>query len=95
MPSAVEGRYLRESVLESSLQRRCQSAARQRARSGTLREQMSQLWDCLERAKPQLRQPQRAKAQFDEEVPEWDRWRSLILVPTKSFQAAQRPIRSE
>eukprot|EP00892_Ulva_mutabilis_P003566 jgi/Ulvmu1/1581/UM111_0009.1 len=95
VPTAVEGRYLRERVLESSLQRRCQSAARQRARSATLPCQMRQLWGNLERAKPRLRQPQRVKAQFNEELPEWDRWRSLILVPTKSFQVAQRPIRSE
>lgn len=95
VPSAVEGRYLRESVLESSLQRRCKSAIRQRARSATLRQQMKQLWGSLERAKPELRQPRRARAQFDEELPEWDRWRSLILIPTSSFQVAQRPVRSE
>lgn len=94
-PSAVEGRYLRESVLESSLQRRSKSAARQRARSATLGKQMRHLLGNLERVKPELRQPARARAQFDEELPEWDRWRSLILIPTRSFQVAQRPIRSE
>ena len=94
-PSALEGRYLRESVLESSMQRRCQSAARQRARSATLGQQMKHLLGNLERVKPELRQPRRARAQFNEELPEWDRWRSLILIPSKSFQIAQRPIRCE
>lgn len=94
-PSAVEGRYLRESVLESSMQRRCQSAARQRARSATLGQQMKHLLENLERVKPELRHPRRARAQFNEELPEWDRWRSLILIPSKSFQIAQRPIRCE
>lgn len=54
---------------------------------------MSSLLAHMESLKPRLASPERVRKNFDPYVPEWDRWRSLFLIPESSYQRSMRPVR--
>ena len=92
-PTARAGRTLRAALVSEKLADASGDRARCRRANAALHKRMSRLWTHIEAAKPGLRCPEHAQQRFDPYAPEWERWRSLFLVPDKAFQTTHRPVR--
>ena len=92
-PTAREARDIRHALVHEKLPECSADAARRGACSARLPRRMGRLWARMEAAKPGLRRPADAEVCMDMNLPEWERWRHMFLVPTAAFQQPRRPTR--
>lgn len=93
-PSASEMRTNKSVLVGAQLPRYSESRMRRTGQSARLSVKMQRIWDSLDESKQMsIRGPEKATRKVNLDLPFYERWTSLFLVPPADFQKSRRSAR--